>query len=363
LAAATAACYRLHVARPVDLIVDEPASPRASLATDDVLRRRALASGRPALRVWRLAGDVLSLGRWHRTPAGGGGVRLLRRATGGRVVPAGAGFVGVSIALPHAAALVADDPRAFAPTQIPNRCVRGILAAWLHAGVALTYPGRDVVTLRERLAGMVTFDVDAAGSCLFEAVLAVGRDFALLPALLDRADPRGIVRAPMLVREHVTSLAQELGGEPSFAQVVDWLGAGYAERLALRVERRELDAAERADVAATAETYVDGRWLAERLPRPELDRSACAESQLGFAEVHCAVAAGRLAEVVLAGDLIADAPAVARIEAALRGLQPEATAVAAAVDGVLADARHFVLGMGPRPGAAVGDLVARACRG
>jgi lipoate-protein ligase A len=351
------------VGRPLDLIAAGASSPAASLAADDVLRRRAATTGRAVLRVWTLPGDVLSLGRWHLTPPGGAGVRLLRRQTGGRVVPAGEGFVGLALALPHPAALVSDDPHALAPAQVPNRCVRGILDACTHAGVPAVYPGRDVVTVQGRIAAMVTFDVDAAGTCLFEAVLAVGRDFSLLPGLLDRADPTGVVRAPMLTPEHVTSLARELGGVPAFAQVVDWLRVGYADRLALAVACRALDRSETAEIEAATDDWRDGRWLAARRPPEDLPHQASVAIDLGFLDVRCRLRGDRLDAVLLSGDLIANAAGVACIEAALCGLQPERAAVTAAVEHVLQDPRHFLLGLGARPAATVAEAVMRAVRG
>ena len=104
------------------LLVEPLTTPSASRAADRVLLARALARGHGTLRVSRVADDVLALGRWHLAPAGGSAVALHRRLTSGRAAATGAGFVQVSLALPHRSALVADDPLALAPEQVLNRC-------------------------------------------------------------------------------------------------------------------------------------------------------------------------------------------------------------------------------------------------
>src|SRR2546426_2361051 len=145
-------------------------------------------------------------------------------------MPWGEGFVGLSLVLPHRAALVASDPFALAPEQVMNRYVRGILEACELSGTAALYPGRDVITVQRRILALVSFEVEASGALLFEAVIASGRDFSVLPALLDRADPGGVVKAGMLTGEDTTSLASLLGRALDAAEVADRLRRGYERR-------------------------------------------------------------------------------------------------------------------------------------
>src|SRR5262245_66266820 len=124
------------------LIVEPLASSDTVAAADRALLAHASAHGRGSLRIARLGGDVLSLGRWHLAPAGGG-VALQRRLTGGRAAASGAGFLRISIALPHRSALTSADPLALAPEQVLNRAVRGLLDALEGAGRPAIRPGRD----------------------------------------------------------------------------------------------------------------------------------------------------------------------------------------------------------------------------
>src|SRR5262249_12757450 len=193
------------------LIVQPGLAPGESLATDRALLD-AVTSGTlaatGALRVYTLAGDVLAIGRFHASPGPRpeSGIRVMRRWSGGRAMPWGDGFVGVSVVLPHRSALVSADPEALAPSQVMNRCVRGILAACEDAGVPAFYPGRDLLTVERRMLGMVSFAVEEGGALVFEAVLAKSAAHSVLPPLLDRAHPRGGVPSAMLTAEDPPAL-------------------------------------------------------------------------------------------------------------------------------------------------------------
>jgi len=314
----------------------EPATPPAVHLAET---RRALAARAPLLRVYALDARVLSLGRWHLVPAGAAGVVLQRRHTGGRVVPHGTGFAGVSLVLPHRSALAGDDPLALAPEQVMNRCVRGILRGLEALGVAPFYPGRDFVTVDRRVFGLVSFETDGAGTLLFEAILGLDDDFGALPALLEAADPAGVVPAVFIARDDATSLAR-LGAPVPVAALADAIGRGYAETSGFELVAAPAIAAAVADEDAAA-------WVASRRARPGLARRAAARVQLGTLEVRLACADGRITDALVIGDVVADSPGMAALEAALRGCPAAPDAVRRVVDGVFGGTEHFVLGIGP----------------
>jgi hypothetical protein len=247
--------------------------------------------------------------------------------------------VQLALALPHAAALVADDPRALAPEQILNRAVRGVLGGLEGAGLAAIYPGRDLVTVARRPIAVLGLEVDDAGATLIDVVIAVDRDQSLLPVLLDRADPDGVVTAPMTTPDDVTSLSRELRRAPSLAEVASWLRDGFASRLGVEL----VD-----EAAPPIPAVEDDEFVRCRVVEPALDRRARTPTMLGVLEAHCARGAdGSLAAVRLAGDLLAPSGTVARLEAALRGCPVEVAAVQAVVARVIRPPRDFVLGIGP----------------
>jgi hypothetical protein len=65
--------------------------------------------GEGSLHVSALAGDVLSLGAFHREPRGPMPPDRWRRRTGGRAVASGSGFRLITLALPHRAAGEAEE--------------------------------------------------------------------------------------------------------------------------------------------------------------------------------------------------------------------------------------------------------------
>jgi len=260
----------------------------------------------------------------------------MRRWSGGRAMAWGEGFVGISLVLPHRSALVSTNPDALAPAQVMNRCVRGILAACEDAGVPAFYPGRDLLTVERRLLGMVSFAVEG-GALVFEAVLANGGDASVLPRLLDRADPRGVVASAMLTAADTTSLAARLGHPLALADLAARIARGYEERLGVRCVTAD---------APTPAPFDEPAWLDQRRRRDDLERSFSIASQLGVIEVRFARDDERVLDIAVGGDLIAPAATIDRLEAALRGCPVARDPLRAAIGTVLSEPAHFVLGVG-----------------
>jgi hypothetical protein len=231
-----------------------------------------------------------------------------------------------------------------------NRCVRGLLEGLQSLGVAAFYPGRDFITVEGRTLGLVSFEVEASGALLFEAVLASGRDFSILPQVLDAADPRGVVPTRMFGPDETTSLARELGRVPDTAKLAQSIAAGYSARFGIVASPTVLSDSELPAFDADA-------WLRARGPIPGRERRGTTSTQLGVFEAHFNVRAGRLADVVLAGDFIASSATVGHLEEALAGCPAERGAIDAVVQRVLAEDAHFMLGIGPV--ATIADTFAR----
>ncbi len=332
------------------LLVQRSTAPGAGRAADRALLARAVARGQGAVRVSTCDDDVVALGRWHLALSGTPDLVVERRLTGGRVVAAGRGFVRVSIVLPHRSALVSEDPLALAPEQVLNRAVRGLLGTFEAAGLPALYPGRDLVTVANRPIAVLGLEVDDEGGTLVEAVVAVERDQSVLPHFLDRVDPEGVVAAPMILPDQVTAMARELGWTPSLDELTAWLTIGFKTRLGVDLTDEPMPAVAGEDEAAFLEARVRG---------PELDCSARTATMLGVLDVHGARSAdGKIATVVLAGDLLAPSGTVARLEAALRGGPTDAVALDALLKGALQPPHDFLLGVGPVR--TVADTIARA---
>jgi len=339
----------------LDWVVQSGISPRFSVAVDrDFLR----AAPRPAraslgvLRVYDCPGDVLSLGRYHFAPSPpppSSDVMLHRRHSGGRAVPFGEGFIGVSLILPHRSALTSADPLALAPHQVLNRYVRGLLDACKLAGVPAFYPGRDLITVNRRVIGWVSFEVDACGGLLFEAVLAVRRDFSRLAHFLDVVDPAGVVPATMLEPESTTCLAREIGTDVRTEDIAELIRRGYEQQFDIHCTARSLTVLETAAIdAMAAGEPSEENWLLQRRPRADLDHHARQAVQLGVLEAHFSLAQNRLIKnMAFTGDFIANSPAIARLEDHLRGCSADRPAIDAVVTEVFAEPENYILGIGP----------------
>jgi lipoate-protein ligase A len=339
----------------LDFIVQPRIAPDVSVASDSHFLHVV---GRPSrtragvLRVYDFAGDVLSLGRYHLAPDGAaaaGGPTVHRRLSGGRVMPFGDGFVGLTLALPHRSALFSDDPLALAPNQIMNRYVRGILAACKLENVPAFYPGRDFITVDRRILALVSFEVDHNGALLFEAIIANRRDFSVLPELLDQVDRSGVIKAEMLTADSTTCLAEALGTALSTEEVAAMLRRGFASQFDLTLEPHALSPLEQQAIEATvAHDFHTDRWVRQRHIRPDLDRHAFTRVQLGLFEAYFSLEQDRfIKDIMFAGDFIANSPAIEQLEHDLRLCPGEWRAIDAAAAAIFAQPENFILGIGP----------------
>jgi hypothetical protein len=323
---------------------------RASALPPHVLRE-AQARCDAILYTYTIPGDVLGLGRYHIVPAGAeaGGVALVRRTSGGRPAPLGDGFVGIVLALPHRAHLLASDAP-LAPEQILNRYVRGLLGALESLGIRGYYPGRDVVTADGRIVASAGFEIAPDGATLVEMSLAVGRSFASVSTFADRADPSGVVPMELLLPDQATCVAECIGRTPDLGETTAALATGYASRLGC-------------DVAMTDDLPAiprDTTWLDAGRLAPHLDRHAAVRDLIGVVEVYAARANDRVSDVRLCGDLLAPSGTVERVEAALRGAPVEREELRRRVVATLVGPDDVLLGV--RAPTTIGDLVFEACR-
>ena len=324
--------------------------PSIGVATDRYLLGTLGRRARPGvLRIYTFPGEVLAAGRWHQAPAGAAdlGEAFVRRLTGGRALALGEGYLGISLLLPHRSALLADDPFALAPFQVTNRYVRGLMRALKQLGLPAFYPGRDLVTVNRRPIAAVSFETDEDGRLLFEAIVAIDRPLSAVAQLLDRWDTTGIIKGDLLALEGGTSLRQEIGEGPSLDELGALVRDAFSEQFGVTIAEEPLSVLE--TQAVTALAAREGRtWSTARQPRPDLPLTGSSGIQTGVLEAHFALEQGRfLKEVCLAGDFIANSPAIASLEYRLRLCPAERGAIARVVDAVFGDPSNYLLGVGP----------------
>jgi len=331
------------------------ADPAGIAARDRRLLTIAEATAEAGLLcVYECLGDVLGLGRFHAVPVvpERGEIRLHRRLGGGRPVPLGEGYFGVSLALPNPSTLATGGATRLKPEQVLNRAVRGVLAALETLGVSGYYPGRDVVTAGRKIIGAITLEIDPSGKTLVEMAVAANRSFAEVTSFLDRADPTGVVPADAVLPGHATSIAEETGLRTTLDTFADAVAAGFVARLGMACVPAE---------EPLPPVQADDDWLlAGRLP-PHLDRYGAARTALGSLQARVALGGGRIADLRLTGDFIASAAAITRMETSLRDMVPDRAAILDRVNKALAGPMDFLLGV--RPLEIIADVVMQACDG
>jgi lipoate-protein ligase A len=302
----------------------------------------------PVLLIYALAGRLVSIGRYHLY--GGaperGGIAAMRRLTGGRVVGAGEGWLGVALVLPQRSALLPVRDASIRAEQVMNRYVRGLIAGLRSLGCDCFYPGRDAITLQQREIAMCSFETDASGALLFESLVAVNRGMEEVVQDLERLDPLGALNCPMYGPDRATKLVRELDRDLPFADAAAAVARGYESALgSIRV--RELDAAEVAQASHRGRALGESGWLNRGAGPGAFNRSARQAAQLGVIEARIVLnATGTIARAMIAGDLIANSPGLAEFEGALCGRPLDLLSVSKAVTQVYGEGRNFILGIG-----------------
>jgi len=303
------------------------------------------------LRTFALSGgDGLLLGRYHAVPRDLGAVTspddicVQRRRTGGRVMPAGEGFLELSLVLPHRAALLSDDWHALEPEQVMNRCVRGVLQGLKGAGVPAFYPGRDTITAADRTLGAASFHTTPEGALLFEVVIAMTRSFAVVPPRLDAVDPTGVIACPMWTATDTTTVEDIAPRAVAANELSNRIVAGYRDLFALDIVPGQ-PGGQCVAGGGLAESGADRQWLYSRSPGAALTRRGTVSTQIGVLEAYVDREGDRLREVMLVGDFIANAAAVDALEAKLRGAHMDRAGISATVFGIFSQPGNFMLGL------------------
>lgn len=334
----------------IEFLFQDAVSQSRALATDRYFlnsfqkgpRQRAA-----VLRVYTTCGDLVSAGRFHLIGRPVRSAQVWRRLSGGRALPFGDGFVAFSLLLPHRSALVADDALALSPYQVPNRYARGVLRALKALGIEAFHPGRDFLTVRRRVIGMVTFETDERGACLFEGIVAAERDFGLLPDLLADVDPAGHLRGETMGQHGVTCIRAETGGRVEASRVAEAIRRGFAEQFEVEIQTREIAPLEERAIHAIEAREFGAAWLESRTVRDELDLIAATPVPLGVFEVRLALEQDRFVrEVQLSGDFIANSNAVESLERELKLCPADWRHIALITDQVFNRPENFILGIG-----------------
>ncbi|MGH7925177.1 MAG: lipoyl protein ligase domain-containing protein [Candidatus Binatus sp.] len=302
----------------------------------------------PVLLVYASPGRAISIGRYHLYcgPPERDGINVIRRLTGGRVVGAGQGWLGLALILPTRTALLKEDKTRLKPEQIMNRYARGLLTAMRAFGVDCFYPGRDAITFEQREIAMCTFETNAAGAMLFEAFVAHNRGMEELVHDLERIDPDGALSCRMYDAASATKVVRELARDVAFDALAEAIASGYRGSLGA-TRRRELTAIETAQAQHRGRALSDSNWLIGPTAGTPLTLTNRIASQLGAVEAAVALNLDSKIEAArLSGDFIANSPAVAELESELRGRPLDLASISQVVTKTFGHNDNYFLGAG-----------------
>lgn len=282
---------------------------------------------------------------------------VLRRATGGVAIAAGAGTVYAALLLPEPSAIVP-----CAMDRFLNRHVRGVLKALTKLGAPAQYFGRDVVSVLHRPVAWVGWDRAASGACRMEMVIGVDRSF-VLPASMcgygDRERPAfggktGITwveaaaamgstaSARELTERLLDRLAEALVSVPtSLVRSVASAGtAGGGRDGPLAVTDWSAD--DRAQAASRAASFDAVDDVGDR----EMVWSRPVEDAIGFVEAGVRLRPdGTLARARVAGDYYVERAGIAALEGALAGSPATPEAIGAVLDRALGPGGNVIEGL------------------
>jgi lipoate-protein ligase A len=324
-------------------------TPVETFARDHLAMCRVADSNDTAeLRVYEASLPGVSLGRYHRRPAGA--VALVRRVTGGRPYTIGPGIVCLTGVYPSLDWLGAGNAR-LGPEQALNRALRPLLAILREVGVDAFYPGRDLVTVGGRPVAVASFTTLADGVVTMTAALGVNRDFADTAQSIRSADPDAVVTFDDAALATSASLV-ELLARPVELEWVARLVEHGARAHACSATAVDGPAEPTKDVAVAFEALQ-----AERLAAAPRTASAYGVEMLGAIEATATLEAGRIASLELCGDLIAPFGTLEEIGQAMIGEPPTRAAADRALLTVLTRPGRFLLGARDLPGiiARLGD--------
>src|SRR5260370_9277318 len=295
-----------------DVIVAPALAPVTLLGLESHLVVRIVTRETPPVAlIYSIPGRYISIGRYHlyaETSTGGGwraGIGAMRRFTGGRVVGIGAGWLGFALMLPSRIALLKEDASQVKPEQIMNGYGGGMLAGLRSLGLDCFYPGRDAITFEGREIAMCSYEIEASGAMVFEAILAVNRGMETVVHDLELIDPDGDLPCRMYGPESATTLARELKREIAFDDLADAIAAGYRGLLGT-TRARELTAIETANATDRGRALCGAGWISNRIGlQSETVKKNRIAAQLGAIEAAVALEAdGTIAAVTLSGDFI-----------------------------------------------------------
>ncbi len=297
--------------------------------------------GSPWLLVSRPTSAAVVLGRFQSGRAVNfagcrdAGLPVFRRLTGGTVVWLGPGTVHYALAFP-----LKGGPLDCRPRQILQKYGAAVTAMLTALRLKGRYFGKDLVSSGDQPVGLLSFELDASGVGLIEAIIGVDRVVRPAGELLGQGDYSlrdedvlGTLQGlrPDLGEDEIPDAASRAASGLFGCQIHQrpFLPLEY-ERIKMLVRRHKVSESDE----------MDGRNYGKRWHSgPVAESIGVVDATVGVTQGHF------LTDVSIHGDFMADSPGLAQLEERLRMCPIERRQVALIIDEVLGAPNHVILGI------------------
>jgi len=329
--------------RSLEVWAADSLPPRERYSADQAMVSRVAQSPRTAiLRVSRADAEGLCLGRFHRRDRDAD-PRLTRRTTGGRSTPCGPGLIELALAVPSSFWL---DPstNALRPEQVLNRVLRPLLALLRGVGVDAFYPGRDLVTVGGRPIAACSFTVFPDGVIMADVCIGVDQALSVVRDRVAEFDPGGVAAIAVDCFDSGIAVAPlaSLSSDPQ-----EWarlLAEGARDAWRIPVAAPDTAPYWLGEFTPPDDAAYEC-FLHERTAPDTSVTTAVSMTMLGVVEASASICDGGVHRLEICGDVIAPAATLSALSEACEGLPAAPAALRRAVTSVLAEQRHFVLGL------------------
>ncbi len=307
--------------------------------------KRGRTQGNPWLYISRPVLSGLTLGRFQNSSsatnleeANKREIPILRRLTGGTAFLLGEGFVHIAIAV-----FMDKQPLESEPRQFLQKYGAILVKALTSLGLKARYLGRDVISIGELPAALLSFDIDENNIALLESIISVEK-----PGIPDESldgYPAPVRESP--ARDSHTNLKKE-NQELTYERIVSAVKNSVKDAMKLDIEQRRITPLERERIRSLlkkvritkpAETQSTPFYAKKWNSRP-------IEESIGYVEASVAVTQGRfLKDVNIYGDFMADSAGIRILEEKLRMCPIKRRQIALTIDDVLGAPEHVILGI------------------
>lgn len=252
------------------------------------------------------------------------GVQVNRRPSGGGAIVMGQGQLGLALVTTAPSGGVAQTR----PRELLGRYAEGIVLGLRDLGIDARFHGKNDLEVNGRKIAGLGLSIDPSGALLFHASILADLDLGAMVELLRIPAAKLGDKAVAAIAERLTTVTRERHEPWDGAALRPVIAAGIARALDIELVAGELDEEERRRTEELlAARYRNPVWLHLRAPQPDETGVGVCKTPGGLLRVYVARQGPTIKSVLFTGDFTTLAPALVRLESALRWQRLDAAAL------------------------------------